>query len=596
MILTKLKEYAETQMKLPPSMYAEVPVRWLINLNPDGTLQSFTPRGENTKADKRGEPMVTPHVTRASGVKPKLLADTGEYVLGIGRPESKSERVKDYHQQFKNLVKKCAEVTKEPSVELIFKFLESWNPETDRDKLPEGFDPSDNLTFSVLGIVPADEKAEMFNIQEFWADYTAGVGDENKKDLPIITCLVTGELKPVVERMPVFIKRLIGGQPSGTVLVSANALPFTSYGLKNSLTSPISRDAAEKFAKALNHLIASSNSKINIGTTTYVAWTREPSDLNAFAYLDKPDPQAVINLLDSARSGQQTYGEESNQFYVLALTANSSRAVIRDWLEMTIPEVKSNLRAWFTAQKIVDTYGEDGIPLGVKKLVASAYRDADKEMLPSVTTALTRVALYGGKAPLDLLARLVRRNLIEKDVTYSRAALIKLILTTQDYPINNMQSINLDPELQLPDRPAFHYGRLLALLEKIQWEAYREETNGKGVNTTVIDRYYGATSITPTRVMGLLVKDAQAHLSKLRRNPRSYGAYLALQEQLETILTYLSPSDDKSPKTLSLQQQSIFALGYYHQRAASRKAASDNKAEKQAKASKDKVIQATSEA
>jgi CRISPR-associated protein Csd1 len=564
MILTKLKEYAETQMTLPPAMYAEVPVRWLINLNPDGTLRGdFTPRGGNTKADKRGEPMVTPHVTRSSGVKPKLLADTGEYVLGIGRPESKSDRIKDYHQQFKALVKKCAEITKEPSVQIISKFLESWNPETDRDKLPEGFDPSDNLTFSVLGVIPADEKAEMFSIQEFWADYTAGVGDEDKKDLPIMTCLVTGELKPVVERMPVLIKRLIGGQPSGTVLVSANSDPFTSYGLKNSLTSPISRDAAEKFAKALNHLIASSNSKINIGTTTYVAWTREVSTFNAFAYLDKPDPQAVINLLDAARSGQQTYGEDSNQFYVLALTANSSRAVIRDWLEMTIPEVKSNLRAWFTAQKIVDPYGEDGRPLGVYALAASAYRDAAKEMLPAVTTALTRVALYGGKLPLDLLARLVRRNRVEQDVTYSRAALIKLILTTQDeqFAMLPMEKLNPEPELQPEDRSAYHCGRLLAELEATQRAAI-----GK-INASLTDRYYGAASSNPATAFPPLMRGARAHLSKLRKNQA--GTCNALEERIEEITSHLSDF----PKTLTMQHQGLFALGYYHQRAANRAAA-----------------------
>lgn len=564
MILTKLKEYAETQMTLPPSMYMEVLVRWLINLNPDGTLQSFTPRGGNTKADKRGVSMVAPHITRAMGVKPKLLADTGEYVLGIGRPESKSERVKDCHQQFKNLVKKCAEVTKEPSVQVISKFLESWNSETDRDKLPEGFDPSDNLTFSVLGVTPADEKAEMFSIQEFWADYTAGAGDEGKKDLPIMTCLVTGELKPVVERMPVFIKRLIGGQPSGTVLVSANALPFTSYGLKNSLTSPISRDAAEKFAKALNHLIASSNSKINIGTTTYVTWTREPSDFNICPYLqDKPDPQAVINLLDAARSGQQTYGEDSNQYYVLALTANSSRAVIRDWLEMTIPEVKSNLRAWFTAQKIVDPYGEIGKPSGIYWLAASAYRDPAKEMLPAVTTALTRVALYGGKLPLDLLARLVRRNRVEQDVTYSRAVLIKLILTTQNeqFAMLPMENLNPDPELQPEDRSAYHCGRLLAELEATQRAAL-----GK-INASLTDRYYGAASSNPATAFPPLMRGARAHLSKLRKNQS--GTCNALEERIEEITSHLSDF----PKTLTMQNQGLFALGYYHQRAANRAAA-----------------------
>lgn len=77
MILTKLKEYAETQMTLPPSMYAEVAVRWLINLNPDGTLRGFTPRGGNTKADKRGETMVAPHVTRTAGLSQNSLLTLG---------------------------------------------------------------------------------------------------------------------------------------------------------------------------------------------------------------------------------------------------------------------------------------------------------------------------------------------------------------------------------------------------------------------------------------------------------------------------------------------------------------------------------------
>jgi len=563
MILTKLKEYAETQMVLPPAMYLAVPVRWVINLNSDGTLQGFTPRGGNTKADKRGELMVTPHVTRAAGIRPKLLADTGEYVLGIGRPESKPDRIKDYHKQFKALVQKCAEITKEPSVQIISQFLDSWNSETDRDKLPQGFDPSEVLTFSVLDIIPADAKAEILSIQEFWADYTAGGGDEDKKDLPIMTCLVTGELRPVVERMPVFIKRLIGGQPSGTVLVSANADPFTSYGLKNSLTSPISRDAAEKFAKALNHLIASPNSKLNIGTTTYVAWTREPSTFNAFSFIDKPDPQAVVNLLDSVRSGQQTYGTDTNQFYVLALTANSSRAVIRDWLEMTIPEVERNLSNWFTAQRIVDPYGEVGRPLGVYGLAASAYRDAAKEMLPAVTTSLTRVALYGGKLPLDLLARLVRRNRVEQDVTYYRAALIKLILTTQNaqFAMLPMESLNPEPELQSEDRPAYHCGRLLAELEATQRAAL-----GK-INASLTDRYYGAASSNPASAFPPLMRGARAHLSKLRKNQS--GTYNALEERIEEITSHLSDF----PKTMTMQNQGLFALGYYHQRAANRAAA-----------------------
>jgi CRISPR-associated protein Csd1 len=253
MILSKLYDYAQTRMKMPPAMYKGTKVRWVISLSTEGEFQVFMPRGGNSKADKRGTEMTAPHVGRTVGVKPKLLADTGEYVLGIGRPNSKPQRVKDCHQQFKDLVKQCADLTEEPTVRAIVKFLDSWNPETDRGKLPKDFDPADVITFEVGDTIPADEKGNLHTIENFWADYTLGDSDE---PVPAMTCLVTGKHKPVVSRMPLLIKGLVGGQPSGTALVSANATPFTSYGLKNSLTSPISRDAAEGFAKALNHLIA----------------------------------------------------------------------------------------------------------------------------------------------------------------------------------------------------------------------------------------------------------------------------------------------------------------------------------------------------
>jgi CRISPR-associated protein (Cas_Csd1) len=44
------------------------------------------------------------------------------------------------------------------------------------------------------------------------------------------------------------------------------------------------------------------------------------------------------------------------------------------------------------------------------------------------------------------------------------------------------------------------------------------------------------------------------------------------------------------PHTLTMQQQSIFALGYYHQRAANRKEAIDRKAENEAKKAAEPAI------
>lgn len=309
MILIKLKEYADTQMSLPPAMYGKTKIGWLIDLKPDGVFEAFISWKGDTKETKRGKLTIAPHILRTVGIKPKLLADTGEYVLGIGRSDSKPERVALCHQQFKVLVHKCAVATQDSTVLAVANFLDSWNPDRDRDKLPASFDPSEVVSFRVNGIIPADAEAQIQSVENFWANYTAGEETEESKEAsPIMTCLVTGQTGVVEKRLPFLVKGLYGGQPSGTALVSANAQPFTSYGLQNSLTSPISRDAAERFTKALNHLIATPSSRMNVSSTTYVFWTQEQAESYPWlTFLDRPDASAVKNLLESPFTAQQAH-------------------------------------------------------------------------------------------------------------------------------------------------------------------------------------------------------------------------------------------------------------------------------------------------
>jgi CRISPR-associated protein Csd1 len=568
MILAQLKEFADTQMDVLPAMYLKTSVAWLIDISGDGSFENVMSWKGDTKDTKRGQSVVAPHTGRTVGVKPKLLADTAEYVLGIAREGAKPERVADAHQQFKALVEKCAEVTQEESVRAIAHFLAS--PEAVQQAQAElqaqkGFDPGEVVTFRVAGIIPANAAEKIHSIEEFWAKYTAGGDDAGSKEpTPEMMCLVTGEIGPVVQRMPKLIKGLYGGQPSGTALVSANSKPFTSYGLQNSLTSPISRNAAEGFADALNYLMASEKNRRNIGLTTYVCWTRKlEAEFSPLDFLDRPDSQAVQNLLDSPFTGKQTHSLQGDQFYALALTASNARAVVRDWLETTVPRVQESLKQWFRDQAIVDVYGEPGRPLGIYPLTASAYRDPSKEMQPAVPTSLVRVALYGGRLPDDLLTRAVRRNRAEQDITYPRAALIKLVLTTQNRDaMTTMENLNPAPHLEDNDGAAYHCGRLLAELEAVQRAAI-----GK-VNASLTDRYYGSASSTPATAFPPLLKLAlTAHLPKLRRS--STGTFNSFDTRIQDITANL-PS---FPKTLNMKQQGLFALGYYHQRAANRSAA-----------------------
>lgn len=581
MILSKLKEFADTQMSLPPEMYGETRIRWIIELRQDGTLEGFTPLGGTGKADKRGIIYRVPDVIRARAIKPKLLADNGEYTLGVPRPDQDLDAVRERHQQFINLVHKCAAETGEPSVKAIDVFLQTWQP--DLAKLPNDFNPEDVMTFRVDSVIPA---VELENVKEFWASYTSGGEDDTR---PRMTCLVTGKLGPVEQRLPVKIKNIPGGQPAGISLVSANKGPFTSYGLENALTSPISRKAAEHYGKALNHLIATKDTRVYVGPLVYVFWTREATDFDFLSYVEEPDPKTVKNLFDAPKHGKQVHESDANQFYALALSASGGRAVVRDWLETTIPEAEENLRRWFNAQDIVDAYGQNGRPFSVRALAYSAYRDASKEMTASIPAALMRVALKWDYLPSNLLTRAVNRNRAEGDVKHARAALIKLILTKQGVPMTDMESLNPTPNLPDPERVAYHCGRLLAELEGAQRAAL-----GK-VNATLIDRYYGSASSTPAKVFPVLLRRSRAHLAKLRKERPSthnaidtrlqeiivaIGALLTpdaavnptkRQEQIETMM--MGSKLPNFPKSLDMSSQGVFALGYYHQRAADRAAA-----------------------
>ena len=123
MLLEKLCEYAE-RLDLPPTMYVKTAIRWLIDLDLHGRLHGFVAtEGRGGKRD-RGKEMLAPHIGRSSGVRAKLLADNGEYVLGVAREKSEPGRVAQCHADFVDLVKQCADATQEPMVQAVFQFLE----------------------------------------------------------------------------------------------------------------------------------------------------------------------------------------------------------------------------------------------------------------------------------------------------------------------------------------------------------------------------------------------------------------------------------------------------------------------------------------
>lgn len=566
MLLQRLREYSR-RLELSPAMYQKSRIRWLIDLDGDGNLLGFVPTAEGREGQKdRGKEYMAPHVLRSSTVvRPKLLADTAEYVLGLARDPRKQEHVDECHRQFVDSVRDCAATTGEKTVRAVLRFLDRLD--RTRLRLPREFNPADLLTFRIDGVLPIDLKA----VQAFWADKAGG--REEGRGQPAgerINCLICGRRCTPVKRLQFKIKRIPGGQPSGMALISANVRAFESYGLEASLIAPTCQDCGERFSKAANALIEGEDTHLTVGPLVYVFWTRAELGFSVASILSRPEPEQVRTLIASAFTGKEAAAKiDPAPFYATAFSASGGRVVVRDWLDTTVPEVRRHLGRYFALQRIVERDGSEGTPFGLYTLAASTVRDVARELPPNLPKVLLHMALKGGPLPFWLLFQAVRRNRAGQRITRARAraALIKMVLLSQERDFMEDLMVQLDP---LNCDPAYLCGRLLAVLEAVQRAAV------PGANTTITDRFFGTASSAPASVFGRLLRGSQPHLAKLRKERR--GTYEALQRRLEEVQGALQ----SFPKTLTLEEQGLFGLGYYHQRAADRAAAISYKQSSQA--------------
>ncbi len=566
MLLERLSNYFDRLGEAAPSMYEKVRIRWLIDVDSAGKLQGFVPTSSGqAKGKDRGKEFFAPHLARSSGAVAKLLADTGEYVLGIAREKSQPARVAECQRLFVEEVAKCVETTAEPSVAAVLTFLRAW--QADASGVPSEFDPADVLTFRVDGVLPI----ELASVRHYWAERVTPSGEGPEQTGKTMQCLICGQQRPAVKRLRFKIKGIPGGQTAGNALISANSSAFESYGLKASLIAPTCEECGEHFSKAVNALLEGEGTHLRIPPVVYIFWTRNEVAFNPARLLSNPDPDEIKALIESAWTGEAAAVDvQDTAFYATAFGASGSRVAVRDWIDTTVARAGSNLARYFALQRLVDWDGRPGKPLGLYALTASTVRDVARDLPAYVPQDLLHMALNGGPLSTDLMFRAVRRNRAEQSITRPRAALIKMVLLSQQSGFSQEDKMErLDPGNQ---HPAYLCGRLMAVLEGVQ----RSALGDVGANVTA--RYFGTASSAPASVFGTLLRGAQNHLDRLRKTKK--GTYEALERRLEEVTKGLPAF----PRVLTLEGQGLFSLGYYHQRAAER---SDRAAALAAKAAKE---------
>lgn len=427
------------------------------------------------------------------------------------------------------------------------------------------------FTEAAIVIIDQINPLERDDWRDWWRGFRSSLAKPRKNGTAEqMRCLVTGECISPARTHPVKISGLPGegNIQSGDSLVSFDKQSSQSYGLDQSANAAMSVETATAYAATLNLLIEQKSVRLGNSQTVYWYTGQEeiPDEDDVMSYFRDGSPEQTAGaaehrahtLLTAIRNGSRP--DLGNVRYVaLSLSGRTSRVMVRDIMQGSFEELVAHTEVWFKHLSMIASDGK-GLAKDPKfsTLVASLVRNDRKKSLNEVLKAvpspwlqqLWRAAITGGLIPATTLAQAVHRNRIDvitdQPASHARMALIKA------YLIRNQGDNDMKPYLN-PNHPspAYHCGRALALFARLQRAALGR------VGAGVVQRYYTAASQTPGLILGRLATNAKNHLGKL--DGRLAGWY---ENQLADILGRIQ---DTVPRTLPLEEQSLFALGYYQQ-------------------------------
>jgi CRISPR-associated protein Csd1 len=583
MILQALYNYYDhlPDDKKPPLGFATHNVSFCLVLIPDGTLHEIEDiRTPTSKGKPIPVEMELPDFgeKRTSNDRPYYLWDKTDYFFGRGSDPKNAERDVKRFQDFRKLHLDERGELHNPAYQAFCRFLEAWDP-SKADSLPDWLD----IAGSNLVVRLRAEKEYLHKISENRNEWLKILA---KRDTISGLCLVTGQRASIARLHPP-IKKIY--DPDGQAekgIVTFNKDAFESYGKVQSYNAPISIEVTFKYSSALNKLLSDRGRRVLLGDTTCVFWTEKPNVVeDAFRatcdddfWSNRPEENAdtaaakthnnvrdFFNRLKSGLPSDHAADLENPQapFYVLGLSPNASRISVRFWHVCTVGELAVRLAKHLQSLEMIGR-PPDEPPLTIRRIIEETVSpkngrpDRDK-IAPQLVGDVARAVLTGLHYPQSLFNAVMNRIRTEgfvdrekrKDwraAEYRRAAILKAWLIR-----NHRLEVPVSLDESRTDAP-YLLGRLFAAYEKTQKDA-----QGENLNRTVKDSYLSAASATPASVFPRLFKLSQHHLAKLKADKP--GLAVVREKLVGQIFAGLTDF----PTHLRLQEQGLFAIGYYHQ-------------------------------
>ncbi|WP_284948273.1 type I-C CRISPR-associated protein Cas8c/Csd1 [Acidisoma cladoniae] len=536
---------------------------------------------------------------RTVGIATGVFWDKTSYVLGRTKPDMTVSPVKQA-KDVERLIKEHAAFvarhetllseTNDIGCFALLAFLRGWSADA-YDALPYAMEMLDqNVAFRL--------HYENEFVHDRPAARAALMAEADGQDSgPKGMCLVTGETLPIARLHP-SIKGIAGAQSSGAALVSFNLDSFTSYGHAQGANAPVSEAAAFAYATTLNSLLANDGTTANgrtryrnrvmLGETTVAFWAEHgKAEILARALMGEEEEaiadddalpvdettetsklRDVLTLMQDGKPLQQAAPDmdAASRVYVLGLSPNAARLSVRFWVEQTLGDFARHFQQHWEDLRMDPPPHPWPPPLWRLLLELAPQRKAEN-VPPHLSGEVMRAVLTGLPYPRALLTQTIMRIRSDRDeedrrtgrvlekVSDLRVATLKACLArmyrwkliAEDVPV----SLDLTTT-----NSAYRLGRLFSVLEQLQRAALGQR------NATVRDRFYASASATPALVFPSLIRNARNHSKTIRTK---VGAGLAewFEDRIAEIASGL---EGAFPKTLPMEEQGRFALGYYHQR------------------------------
>lgn len=567
MILQALCEYydrMEALGKMPGYGREWRAIPYLIVINDKGDFVKLESTEEDVDGKKRAKQFSLPHGKGRSGKNSWAVAqslwDHLGYVLALPEKMNYADKkaVETAQKQkgafVAELMRIAALNRDNKEIKAILAFYDKFNENLKRIEADALFDQMTKKDHTNVAFRLIEEDAPV----GVDASITFGEGEQENTGL----CLVTGKKLPIaVINSKVNIKN--GGTTPKLVSFQKGS-GFDSYHKQQGWNAPISVQADYAYTTALNTLLApQSKNCFFFNNDTIVFWADRDNQLEDdfsffFSVPPKDNPnrnvEAISHLMKAPWAGtlnDQTKGH----FYLLILSPNNSRIAVKLWEETTIQEMAANLRNYFSDLDIVHSSRcRDYVPL-IPLLRSIAQQGDLKNLPPALFQEMVRAAIEGLSLPRIVQQQCLLRikadpHPVSQETDRCRAALLKAYLNRQHDHQHKQITMALDVE---NNNQAYLCGRLFAILERIQEEAQPD------LNATIKDRYYGSFSRTPNLVMARLVDLSNHHLAKLPKGKQVF--YEKLKGQVMDGI-----KAEGLPAHFTLDDQSRFAIGYYHQR------------------------------